>query len=189
MSPDPNRKSDATPNDRQLKRDPIESVRAHPGWFFSTDDFDYRTVLGLLMSEVFRSSLVKEAQVLRVEDWICVSADADWLGGDLESFSKPTLFVEGGVNATRVEVLLTAFCGVVVTASHGHKSSIRTVGESKMPSSMSDVLSDPTPGRVIVFQTPAEGERSFRQINDRMSNQISNALAHLNELVRRFQNA
>jgi len=64
---------------------------------------------------------LEEAQgtvtVRRQEDWVAVSADMDWLSSDVASFFAPVTYLEGGPNSSRVEVVLTAFCDAVVTAT------------------------------------------------------------------------
>ncbi|MDQ1442462.1 MAG: hypothetical protein QOG97_2690, partial [Acidimicrobiaceae bacterium] len=116
------------PNGKPVPVDPVASVRQHPTWFFTTGRFEWRTAVALLVTEAMYSPSVNSVDVDRNGDWVAVSAEADWLDGDLEAFTKPTVFPEGGTNATRAEVVLTAFCEAVFTASHGQRSDIRAVG-------------------------------------------------------------
>jgi hypothetical protein len=102
--------------------DPVEAVRSHPTWFFRSGRFEPETAIQLLIAEASLSALVKRAQFEREGQWVAVTADGDWLEGDLEAFTKPTVFPDGGVNATRMEVVLTAFCDAVLTAEHGKRS-------------------------------------------------------------------
>lgn len=182
------------PNDSQEGRqlqplDPVAAVRQHPNWFFSTGRFERGTAIGLLVSEILQSPLVRDTHVRQVDGWVAVSADADWLDGDLEAFTKPTLYPEGGTNATRVEVLFTAFCDAVLTASNGQRSDIRTVGENSMPPSMVEALADQELGRVIVFLVPPTENVEVPTTVSRNTDRMAHALAGFPERKRQFQNA
>jgi hypothetical protein len=145
--------------------------------------------VALLVTEALYSPSVNSTHVDRNDDWVAVSADADWLDGDLEAFTKPTIFPEGGINATRVEVVLTAFCDAVFTATHGQRRDIRAIGGSSMPTSMVHAMADPELGRIVVFRVPAEESTEVRLVLPRTTERMVSALAELAELERRFQNA
>ena len=93
--------------------DPIEWLRANPQVFFKSGRFEEDTAIGLLIREAVSSEGVTSTWTSRLDHWIAIGADADWLDGNAEAFAKPTHFIEGGQNATRVEVVLTAFCDAV----------------------------------------------------------------------------
>lgn len=135
--------------------DPVEAVRSHPRWFFRSGRFEAETAIHLLIVEASLSPVVRRAQFERQEDWVAVSADGDWLEGNLEAFTKPTAFPEGGVNATRVEVVLTAFCEAVLTARCGQRHDVRTTGAHPVPGHMADMLKDPANGHVVIFRVPS----------------------------------
>ncbi|MDQ6948823.1 MAG: hypothetical protein M3256_21835 [Actinomycetota bacterium] len=179
------------PGDSQEIRplDPVASVREHPDWFFGTGRFEWRTAVGLLLTEVLQSPLTREAQVLHVDDWVAVSSDADWLEGDLEAFTKPTVYRAGGTNATRVEVVLTAFCDAVVTATREQRNEIRTVGEKSMPLSVVEMLAEPPAGRVIVFRVPSTNEPDIESVVPRTTDRMARALATIEDRARQFQHA
>lgn len=186
MSPE---EPETTRRRRPTALDPVASVRDHPRWFFRTGRFEWQTAVGLLVAEALQSPLVGTTEVHRVDDWIAVSADGDWLGGDLEAFTKPTPYPEGGTNATRVEVVLTAFCEAVFTASRGQRSDIRALGENSMPASMSDALRDPERGRVVVFRLPPAEHPERQAALPRTTGQMAIRLADLPEREGRFQDA
>jgi hypothetical protein len=98
--------------------DAVSSVRQHPGWFFRSGAFEAAELLALLVEEATRGG----AQSIHVEQsdrWVGVSADVDWLSGDLRPFYAPVSYHEGGRNSARAEVALTAFCDAVVTGEGG----------------------------------------------------------------------
>lgn len=134
--------------------EPLPSFRAHPHWYFQTGRFERETVISLLVREAFLSPRVTQARVLKDGPWTAVTANGDWLAGDLSAFWTPTPFPEGGVNATRVEILLTAFCDTVATAAQGHRDDIEVARSREIPDSMSAALTDSGEGRVIVFRSP-----------------------------------
>jgi hypothetical protein len=144
--------------------------------------------VALLVTEAMYSPSVNSVDVDRNGDWVAVSAEADWLDGDLEAFAKPTVFPEGGTNATRAEVVLTAFCEAVFTASHGQRSDIRAVGGKSMPAPMVEALANPELGRIVVFRV-ATDEPEVRTAMPRTTGRMAIALAELAELERKFQNA
>lgn len=134
--------------------EPLSSLRAHPEWHFHSGEFERETIISLLVREALFSPVVTQAEVRTDGFWTSVTADGDWLGGDLRSFATPTPFPEGGVNAMRSEVLLTAFCDSVATAAHGPVDYIDSARSQQMPISMVRCLDQPGEGRVIVFHSP-----------------------------------
>ena len=137
--------------------DPIEAVRAHPGWFFGSGRFEPDTACDLLRREAESSPAVTEVNVEAYESgWFAVFADGDWLDGDLGPFTALTFFPEGGINSTRVEIVLTAFCTDVLTATGGmiEMCSAGLLAEPEaLPAEISDLLlADPALGRVVVFR-------------------------------------
>jgi hypothetical protein len=62
---------------------------------------------------------VTSVSVEVINGWYCLSADGDWLPSDergLRAFTQLLHLPEAGVNASRSEVLLTAFAKVVLTS-------------------------------------------------------------------------
>lgn len=132
----------------------LSSLRAHPEWYFTSGTFERETVVSLLMHEAMLSARVSRARFEKEPSWTAVTADGDWLAGDLRPFSVPTPFPEGGVNAIRAEVLLTAFCDAVVTTASGRRDDIELAPPLEMPPSMTTALAANDGGRVIVFRSP-----------------------------------
>ena len=131
----------------------IQAVKDHPQWFFRSGRFDTEELISLLVEEAARGG-ASAVDVRRDDGWVTVSADVDWLAGDVAAFFAPLSYPEGGRNSSRVEVVLTAFCDAVVTftdsifevkSSAGIPEHERRVPE--MP---------PTSGRTIAFLPPAE---------------------------------
>jgi hypothetical protein len=135
--------------------EPLSTLRAHPEWYFQSGEFERETVASLLVREALFSDRVTQAWTRKDGRWTAVIADGDWLEGDSRAFSVPTPFPESGVNAIRVEVLLTAFCDTVVTAAAGREDHLQSAAVREMPQSMTDRLNDTDSGRVIVFHAPA----------------------------------
>jgi hypothetical protein len=169
--------------------DPVDAVRSHPSWFFRSGRFEPETAIQLLMTEASLSPLVRRAQFEREGEWIALSADGDWLEGDLEAFTKPTVFREGGVNATRMEVLLTAFCDAVLTAVNGKRSDVRTVRIHDIPLSMAGFLENESIGRAIVFRTPPHTDQVSSAAQAQPTNWIETLLTRFPERQRQFENA
>jgi hypothetical protein len=76
--------------------EPLASLQAHPNWYFQSGVFERETVISLLIREALLCAYVTRAWVLEDGPWTSVSADGDWLAGDLRSFSVPTPFQDGG---------------------------------------------------------------------------------------------
>jgi hypothetical protein len=169
--------------------DPVDAVRSHPTWFFRTGQFEPETAIQLLIAEASVSPLVKRAQFEREGEWVAVTADGDWLEGDLEAFTKPTVFPDGGVNATRMEVVLTAFCDAVLTAAHGKRSDVRTIGVHDIPERMARLLESPSVGRAIVFRTPPHAHHLDASVRTESPNSIARLLRDFPERQRQFEHA
>lgn len=134
--------------------EPLSALRAHPEWYFQSGEFERATVTALLIIEAASSDRVTSARFESDGEWTAVTADGDWLAGDLRAFSTPTPFPESGVNTIRVEILLTAFCDTVVTAAGGRRDDLNSARSREMPESMSRALMDANAGRVMVFRSP-----------------------------------
>lgn len=141
--------------------EPLASLRAHPEWFFDSGKFESETVTGLLIREAALSPAVRSANFATDGAWTVIAADGDWLDGDLRAFSTPTPFPESGVNAIRVEVLLTAFCDTVATRAGDRRDDINSARSSEMPEIAVGALLERGKGRVIVFRAP-EAQASAR---------------------------
>lgn len=131
--------------------DPLATVRRHPEWYFRTKQFDRYEAAALLVAEALRGG----AGTVTVEhegEWVVVDADEDWLEGDLASFVSPQIDRAAGVNSSRIEVALVAFCKAVVTAT-------ATEGVRSWPPSavgaVPEEWSAPS-GRVLAFLPPEE---------------------------------
>jgi hypothetical protein len=169
--------------------DPIEWLRANPRMFFKSGEFEEETVIGILIREAMSSAEVTHAWATKINDWIAVAADADWLDGNTEAFAKPTYFPEGGQNASRMIALLSAFCEAVSTASQGNREDIRTLGGSKMPREMIEYLANHEISRVIVFRTPLSSKVDHVSQRPQVNLGLENAIATLPERDREFANA
>lgn len=134
--------------------DPLMSVRRHPEWFFRSKHFETHTAVGGLVAEAGRGG-ARTIQVATEDEWIIVTADADWLDGDVAAFTSPQLDPRGGPNSTRFEVALVAFCQAVVTAAPGDR--VRSWPEGMAGSVPNDWFT--TTGRIIAFVPPEEPHR------------------------------
>jgi hypothetical protein len=125
-------------DDAPAPLDPIGWLETNTEMFFKSGQFEVDVAIGLLTREAVSSELVTATWTTKLDGWIAVGADADWLDGNTEAFAKPTYFPAGGQNATRVEALLTTFCDSVFTSSRGNRDDVRTLGGSKMPILMAE---------------------------------------------------
>lgn len=105
-----------------------EYLSRNEGRFFRSGAFDAVELAGMIATE----ALIRGAgnvHILSEEDWLTVTADRDWLGGqEIEAFRSVIPFPEGGANSMLAEVLAVGFSKGVATAGAG---SLRVVkGES-----------------------------------------------------------
>jgi hypothetical protein len=133
--------------------DALETVRRHPSWFFRGGEFEPYEAAQLLADEALRSG-AQTVTVRRQGDWFSIEADRDWLQGDLAAFFTPQSYAEGGRNSTRVEVVLTAFCSAVVTATDDGVHEVSSSPDSNLRLQDLQIPSAPT-GRVVAFLPPA----------------------------------
>jgi hypothetical protein len=144
--------SDRPPDIRGL--DAVETVSRHPQWYFRKGEFDLDELVAHLVEEATRAG-ARSVYVRRDGDWISVSADQDWLGGDVAAFFAPMSYPEGGPNSARVEVALTAFCDAVVTAEGGDRFyQVKSPPEDRA-GELVDLLRPPEIGRMVAFLPPA----------------------------------
>jgi hypothetical protein len=99
---------------------------------------------------------VHDLDVREVDGWWVVASKRDWLpaeGEGLLAFTPFLRFPQTGVNASRLEVLLTAFSNVVVTALDGKITVVadKVDRPQEAITTFADTLS--MNGRVIVFLT------------------------------------
>jgi hypothetical protein len=164
--------------------DPIASLREHPQWFFRTGRFEWETMVGLLVTEILYSGVRGSTEIRQVDAWTTISNESDWLAGDLEAFVKLTPFPAGGVNATRVEALLTAFCDSVLTASQGQRHDIRSLGASALPTTVGADLADARHGRIVAFRVhkaPSTGMVTAREYEDGVRSRLVDLDARIGE--------
>jgi hypothetical protein len=133
--------------------DALETVRRHPSWFFRDGEFEPHEAAQLLADEALRSG-AETVTVRRQGDWFSVEADRDWLRGDLAAFFTPQSYAAGGRNSTRVEVVLTAFCSAVITATDDGVHEVSSSPDSNLRLQDLQIPSTPT-GRVVAFLPPA----------------------------------
>ena len=75
-----------------------------------------------MISAEARACGVEDVSVDEADGWYHLSADRDWLASEEEGlrvFAQLVHLPEAGVNASRSEVLLTAFAKVVLTSRDG----------------------------------------------------------------------
>jgi uncharacterized protein YlzI (FlbEa/FlbD family) len=99
---------------------------------------------------------VEDLDVQEVDVWWIIASEREWLpteGEGLLAFTRFLHFPEAGVNASRLEVLLTAFSDVVVTALDGKITVVLDkVGRAQEAiTTFADRLA--RSGRVIVFMS------------------------------------
>lgn len=143
--------------------DAIESVRSHPEWFFRGGEFDAGELVSLLVQEAFRAGS-QSVQVEHMDGWVGVSADRDWLDGDLTAFYSPVSYPEGGRNSARAEVALTAFCDVVLTGDEGEYwyeiKSTEGSGWTGQELQLLRLIAGRFPSRAVLFLLPNRETRS-----------------------------
>ena len=140
------------PNDFEMV-DAVSSLRAHPEWYFKSGRFEWETMVSLLLFEA-KTLTGGELSVEVNGSWTAVVAADDWLEGDESLFALLRPFPGGGANASRVEVLLSAFCDTVLTSAAGVSVVIRSIGEDELPEGFARLLTNPATGRVVVFRAP-----------------------------------
>lgn len=107
------------PDDLKVE-EPLEVVRRLENLFFGEDGFSAERAIELIRAEA-RACDVHKLQVEESDGWWVVAASRDWLPpeGELRVFTEVVHFPEWGVNASRPEILLTAFARVVLTSHDG----------------------------------------------------------------------
>jgi hypothetical protein len=148
---------------RSLARpvDALAAVRQHPEWHFRSGTFDAREALALLTDEAVQHGSV-DLFVQQIDDWWVLASSHDWLEGDLSAYFSPVPDPARGPNTSRVEVLLTAFCRSVWTATSGQSFDIsRTV---LPPERVRAVLETASWARVVAFRPPAASAREGSEI-------------------------
>jgi hypothetical protein len=129
--------------------DVFATLRAHPEWYFRTGRFEAPEMLALLASEATALGAT-DVHVRHVAGWWTLAATTDWLGGRTDAFTALASDPALGPNTTYVEVLLTAFCPDVWTATGGTAAPV-TAG-TDLPDGVRAVLTDPAYGRVVAFR-------------------------------------
>jgi hypothetical protein len=142
--------------------DALQVVRDHPQWYFRGGDFQARQALALLTDEAVAHGS-GDLHVERIDDWWLVASSNDWLDGDIGAFFSPVPDPVAGTNTSRVEVLLTAFCGKVWTASSGEPFDILPGGF--LPDAVRNVLEAKQWARVVAFLPPAAPEVSIEEMD------------------------
>ena len=134
--------------------DALQVVRDHPQWYFRGGAFQARQALALLTDEAVAHGS-SELHVENIGGWWLVASSSDWLQGDIGAFFSLVPDPVGGPNTSRVEVLLTAFCRSVWTASSGEVFDVLAAGE--LPDEVRHVLGQKRWARVVAFLPPTEG--------------------------------
>lgn len=161
-----NSHNDPRQEDRGQVLDPLATVRRHPEWYFRHGQFDRHEATGRVLAEAMRGGAV-DVTIRTRDDWIIVSADTDWLDGDIAAFLSPQVDESGGVNSSRVEVALVAFCDAVVTRTPND----RVWAWPASPSEPFDEDQWPvTTGRVVAFLPPSDTDEG---IEDQASSSTS----------------
>jgi hypothetical protein len=98
----------------------IDWMREHPEMFLALLPPQGRDLSGRLAHEALLMG-AQNIQVTKSDEWWIISADSDWLDspdvGVQEFFERVVPFPEGGRNAHRYEILLTAFATKIITKS------------------------------------------------------------------------
>lgn len=100
---------------------PLETVRRLESWYFDDEGFSAARAVEYIRAEA-RTSGVETLDVTEIDGWWILAANQDWLPSEedgLRPFRELVHFPEAGVNASRSEILLTAFARVVITAREG----------------------------------------------------------------------
>lgn len=131
--------------------DTWEYLTRNEGRFFRSGSFDAVELAGMIATE----ALIRGAGDVRIrseDDWLTVTADHDWLGGqETEAFRAVTPFPEGGPNSMLAEVLAVGFSEGVATAT---SDSVRVVKGESAPSAC---RADHPVARAVSFRRSARG--------------------------------
>lgn len=130
-------------------RHPIDYIASNVSTFFPRGYFHPSEAIGLLTVEALRCG-VDHLAVEHCGEWWIVRANKDWITepDKLRPFRVVTPYRQGGDNSMRAEVLLTAFCRSVTTATKEGVVNVR--GEP-----FKDIwryLPDIGDGRVLAFR-------------------------------------
>ncbi|HEY6289998.1 MAG TPA: hypothetical protein VI455_00325 [Terriglobia bacterium] len=112
----------------------VAAVRRLEKWFFGEDGFSARRTIDYLLEEAALRD-VSHVEVTELDGWWVLSAERDWLPREndgLDVFHALLPFPEGGPNAARREVLVTAFAKAVATARNGNITVIVEDAETRM---------------------------------------------------------
>jgi hypothetical protein len=144
--------------------DPLTAVRDHPSWFFHSGSFDPDEVVTLLIREA-KLAGANSVAVTEDRDWVAVSADVDWLEGDITSFKVLTSYPEGGPNSARIETAIAAFCPGVATRAGTELVDVVRSQETGVQIEQV-MLTIPIAGRIVAFLPPSRREPSRQEIID-----------------------
>lgn len=127
---------------------PMDYIVKNESVFFPKGKFDPDDATGYIVTEALRCGVRHVAVECRACWWI-VRSDKDWLTepDKTRAFRIITPYREGGDNSMRPEILLTAFCRVVITATQGHVDVVKGAVDREIAGDLR--VSDA--GRVIVF--------------------------------------
>lgn len=102
--------------------DPLAYVRANPGLFFRSGEFDPLDAAQAVARGAFEAG-AGAVDVRRLGRWWVIAADKDWLADtDTEAvFHRFTAMPSSTPNRVRPEVLLTAFARSVATAANASR--------------------------------------------------------------------
>ena len=167
--------------------DAMSAVRQHPEWYFRSGQFAVGEAIALLTDEALAHGS-HDLLVRELQGWWLLASLHDWLDGDMAAFFSPVPDPTRGQNMSRVEVVLTAFCHTVWTASSG--ASMPVAGGAEPPEEARAMLESATWQRVIAFLPPAvsqqsgsthEGQRHLQLVTDDLSSRYDEAMAALPE--------
>jgi hypothetical protein len=134
--------------------DSVDALRRNPTWYFPSGEFDAGRFLSLVREEIRSQDPEADPDIRYSGGWWLVAADRDWLHGDTSAFLRLVPLPGDDANASRVEVLLYAFCPVVVTAVRGDVFRIRDAAGAVPPTDLVRSLADQDVGRAILFKEP-----------------------------------
>jgi hypothetical protein len=137
--------------------DALDSVRKHPEWYFRTGEFSVIEAVALLTAEALAAGATSFSARQVGEFWVLESPH-DWLDGDIAAFYSLTPDPAQGPNTSRVEIVLTAFCATVWTASPGRTHEV--VGRATEPTDLVDLFANMPKGRIIAFVPPTHTTNS-----------------------------
>ena len=131
--------------------DAVGYVANHPGMFFRRGAYSPEELAAHVASEALLSG-VSDLVVSRHGPWWIIRSSTDWFADPsaLDWFHRLVPFPEGGQNASRSEVLITAFAVDVITVDgEGDRHVVKGVADDSLDREFTVV---PRGGRLIAFR-------------------------------------